>query len=41
MLNTLKDERDFEIVLFGATGSVGAVVANYFAKNYPELNWAI
>ena len=33
--------RQFEIVLFGATGVTGANTAHYIAKNYPTLKWAI
>ncbi len=33
--------RDFSIILYGATGFTGRLVAEYLAANYPALNWAI
>jgi short subunit dehydrogenase-like uncharacterized protein len=35
-------QRDFDIVLFGATGFTGALTAEYLAKNRPDgLRWAL
>lgn len=35
-------DRDFDIVLFGATGFTGALTAEYLARNAPEgLRWAL
>ena len=35
-------ERDFDVVLFGATGFTGALTAEYLARNGPDgLRWAL
>ena len=35
-------EREFDIVLFGATGFTGALTAEYLARNAPAgLRWAL
>ncbi len=35
-------EREFDIVLFGATGFTGALTAEYLARNSPVgLRWAL
>ena len=34
-------DRRFEIVLYGATGFTGKLVAEYFAETHPDLKWAI
>ena len=35
-------ERDFDVVVFGATGFTGALTAKYLARNGPEgLRWAL
>ena len=34
-------QRPFEVVVFGATGFTGQLVATYLAKRYPGLRWAI
>ena len=37
-------DREFDLVLFGATGFVGRLAAEYLAKTYPspaQLRWAI
>jgi hypothetical protein len=36
-----KEERTYDIVLYGATGFTGKLVAKYLATNYPKLRWAI
>ena len=34
--------RDFDVVVFGATGFTGALTAEYLARNGPEgLRWAL
>lgn len=40
---TTAKSREFDIVIFGATGFTGQLVAEYFAKNVPlsEISWAI
>ena len=38
----MADDRDFDIVLFGATGFTGALTADYLARNAPAgLRWAL
>ena len=34
-------DRQFEIVLYGATGFTGKLVAEYLAEAHPDLKWAI
>ena len=34
-------ERQYQIILYGATGFTGRLCAEYFQSNYPDLNWAI
>lgn len=34
-------EREFDVVVFGATGFVGQLCVEYLAVNYPTLKWAI
>ncbi len=36
-----ESSRAYDIVLFGATGFTGRLVAAYFAETYPDLNWAL
>jgi short subunit dehydrogenase-like uncharacterized protein len=33
--------REFSIIIYGATGFTGRLVAEYLAANYPALNWAM
>jgi short subunit dehydrogenase-like uncharacterized protein len=33
--------RDFDIIVYGATGFTGQLVAEYLATGYPDLNWAL
>ena len=33
--------RDFSIIVYGATGFTGRLVAEYLAANYPALRWAM
>ncbi|KRX09222.1 hypothetical protein PPERSA_05891 [Pseudocohnilembus persalinus] len=35
------DQRQFDLVVYGATGYTGKLVAQYIAKNYENLKWAI
>ena len=38
----MAEDREFDIVLFGATGFTGGLTADYLARNAPaELRWAI
>ena len=38
----MADDRDFDIVLFGATGFTGALTADYLARHAPDgLRWAL
>ena len=34
-------EKNYQIVLYGATGFTGKLCAEYFKESYPDLNWAI
>ncbi|MEG3179278.1 saccharopine dehydrogenase family protein [Sphingomonas sp. LT1P40] len=34
-------DREFDIVVYGATGFTGRLVAEYLAANYSELSWAM
>ena len=34
-------ERQYQIILYGATGFTGRLCAEYFQSNYPDLAWAI
>ena len=36
-----KMSREFQLVLWGATGFTGRLVAKYIAENYADLKWAI
>ena len=33
--------KEFDIIIFGATGFTGQIAVKYLDKHYPELNWAI
>tara|TARA_B100001769_G_C22097756_1_gene592398 strand:+ start:875 stop:2068 length:1194 start_codon:yes stop_codon:yes gene_type:complete len=33
--------REFDIIIFGASGFTGQIAVKYLDKNYPTLNWAI
>ena len=35
------NNRDFEIILYGATGFTGRLVAAYLASEHTDLKWAI
>ena len=38
----MKEEREFDIILWGATGFTGSLVARHFVDTYgDELNWAM
>ncbi|TCM38160.1 trans-acting enoyl reductase family protein [Kribbella sp. VKM Ac-2568] len=42
MTDDLKKDRQYDVVIFGATGFTGALTAEYFAKHAPaELRWAL
>jgi len=34
-------DREYQIILYGATGFTGKLCAEYLRDNYPEINWAI
>jgi len=34
-------DREFEIIVYGATGFTGRLVAEYLATRYPEVKWAM
>ncbi|GAC1573811.1 MAG: saccharopine dehydrogenase NADP-binding domain-containing protein [Candidatus Dormibacteria bacterium] len=36
-----RSSREFEIVVYGATGFTGALTAEYLARNVPGLRWAL
>ena len=39
----MKNKRDFDLIIWGATGFTGNLVCDYISKNYNEreLRWAI
>lgn len=39
-MNEIK-QRDFDVVIYGATGFTGALVTEYLHQTQPELSWAI
>lgn len=42
MTDDVKKDRQYDVVIFGATGFTGALTAEYFAKHAPaELRWAL
>ena len=34
-------QREFDVVLYGATGFTGRLVSEYFAERAPALRWAV
>ena len=34
-------DKEFQIILYGATGFTGKLCAEYLKNNYPEIRWAI
>ena len=34
-------KRKYDVVVWGVTGFTGTLVAEYLAKNYPALTWAV
>ena len=34
-------DREFEIIVYGATGFTGRLVAEYLSGNYPQVKWAM
>lgn len=36
-------EREFDVIIFGATGFTGSLVAEYFARHYlhSDVKWAL
>ncbi|MAP83866.1 MAG: saccharopine dehydrogenase, partial [Gammaproteobacteria bacterium] len=34
-------DKEFQIILYGATGFTGKLCAEYLKNNYPEIKWAI
>lgn len=42
MAETNKDKfKEYELIIYGATGFTGQIATQYIDKNYPELKWAI
>lgn len=35
------ESREFEVIIYGATGFTGRLVAEYFAQAYPDARWAM
>lgn len=33
--------REFDLIIFGASGFTGQIAVKYLDKNYPDINWAI
>ena len=33
--------REFDLIIFGASGFTGQIAVKYLDENYPTLNWAI
>ena len=33
--------KEYQVILYGATGFTGRLCAEYFNSNYPDLSWAI
>ena len=34
-------KKDYDLIIYGATGFTGRLVVEYLDKNYSEINWAI
>ena len=42
MTDDVKKDRQYDVVIFGATGFTGALTAEYLAKHAPaDLKWAL
>ena len=42
MNETMKDKtRNFQLIIFGATGFTGQIATKYIDQYYPNLKWAI
>ena len=41
LINKCFKNKNYQIILYGATGFTGKLCAEYFRENYPDLNWAI
>lgn len=39
--DAVKLPREYDLILYGATGFTGTLAAKYLVKNYPKLKWAI
>ena len=37
----MTDDKKFDLILFGASGFTGKLVAEYLVGSYSELNWAM
>ena len=37
----MNDDKKFDLILFGASGFTGKLVAEYLVGSYGELNWAM
>ena len=34
-------KKDYDLIIYGATGFTGSLVVEYLDKNYPDISWAI
>ena len=34
-------KKDYDLIIYGATGFTGRLVVEYLDKNYSDINWAI
>ena len=34
-------QKDYDLIIYGATGFTGSLVVEYLDKNYPDISWAI
>ena len=34
-------QKDYDLIIYGATGFTGRLVVEYLDKNYSDINWAI
>jgi len=36
-----KKEREYDLVVMGATGFTGKIIVNYLSRQYTQISWAI
>ena len=34
-------KKDYDLIIYGATGFTGSLVVEYLDENYPDISWAI